>query len=349
MILSMQNVDCSIQSLLKILKIEIPNDLEPYDRMSKLMKMKPCDLQRTIPDFKFRSWKHKIDLLIQDNLTFEDLEYAKTLKKILIFLNEIKPSLVSKDSIENDRFQSLKPDENGYHQPIIYSNTKTATGRLTVTSGPNVLTMPSSFKNNLRSRFDGGKILQIDLIAAEPTVALNLVNNPPIEDPYQDISRLIFQNEVARDVCKNIVLCSLYGQSKKNLSKKIPSHLSVDDAIRKTKDYFDYESLLERIERTTFRTDWIRNHYGRPIRMQERNESLLVSYFLQSTAAEAALLAFSNLHSRTKDHSVPICLIHDAMLIDCKPDYHSFLLSKKILKLKVNDWIFPAKVTVVNE
>jgi hypothetical protein len=342
-------INCSIQSLLSIFRIELPKDIDSYRSMMNHIGATDENLAKMIPKTRLLSWQRRLHRLVEDTFESKDYDYLEILNRIENFLKCVKPSLVSQDYAFNERLRALHPNSKGQHEPVIYSNTKTVTGRLTVVSGPNVLTLPSDFKKKLRSRFEGGKILQVDLIAAEPTVALNLAGKPPVEDPYLDVSRSIFNGEIAREVCKNTVLCSLYGQSKRNLSKKIPSNFNVDDVIERTKEHFAYESLLERIDRTTFRTDWIRNHYGRPIRMQERSEPLLVSYFLQSTAAEAALLAFSELYSRTKDHCVPVCLIHDAMLIDCKPEYHSFLLSKGILKLRANDWTFPAKVTVANE
>jgi hypothetical protein len=124
--------------------------------------------------------------------------------------------------------------------------------------------------------------------------------------------------------------------------------IDVNEAIQSTKEYFDYANLLSFIRSNIDDGNVMRNFFGRPILLPDSSDSLIVSYFLQSSAAEAAILAFGELIERTSEHCVPLHIIHDALLLDCKPDYHQFLMNKEIIKLKLNDWILPAKITSID-
>jgi hypothetical protein len=347
--------ECPIQEFLRIKRVDFEGFPEKYLLMAKKLGMKDCSLRRSVPNVVNERWQSAILSKLQECLVSEkDEQYLKNLENIKKVLSLLKPALIDIDKISKinestkNRLHTLTTNAKSFHEPIEYSNSGSVTGRLTITSGPNVLTMPAEYKRLLKSRFDNGRILQIDLIAAEPTIALNVANKAVIEDPYTALAESVFQSKLDRNACKRIVLCSLYGQSKRKLSEALGSSINVDTAIKSTRKYFDYDGILQSIRESIEDGNVMRNFFGRPIILPDSSDSIAISYFLQSTAAEAAILAFGDLLNRTSEHCVPLHVIHDAIVIDCKEDYANFLTSKEMLRLKLNNWTLPAKVSLIN-
>jgi hypothetical protein len=184
------------------------------------------------------------------------------------------------------------------------------------------------------------------MIAAEPKIALTIQGkNPPI-DVYQHIAEVILGGEVTRKEAKMITLCALYGQSPRNLEKSLPAGTNARSVIRKTRNYFDADRLISDL-RIQSRDDNLRNALGRPLKVPRENEHLLISYFLQSTAAESAILMFSDWCAR-HESAIPLYVIHDALLVDCDRNLSKELLGKDIEVLRLGDWNFDAKVTQVS-
>jgi len=350
------STDCCIQEFLNIKKIEYSQFPVRYINMAKTLGIESNDLVKHVPSSIYVNWKNSVINKCLSSLEDEkDGLYLETLSRIKKVIFELKPAVVNERYLGSlqeplkSRVQSLRPLEGNFHSSIKYSNSGSVTGRLTIAAGPNILTMPAEYKKVLRSRFKGGKIVQVDLVAAEPTIALNVMKKHPEADPYLELAEGVFNSLLDRNACKHAVLCALYGQSKKKLSTVLGPKIDVNEAINSTKSYFDYANLLSFIRSGVDDDNVMRNFFGRPIRLPDSSDSLVISYYLQSTAAEAAILAFGNLIERTTEHCVPLHIIHDALLLDCKPDYYRFLMDKKIIKLKLNDWILPAKVTPIDE
>jgi hypothetical protein len=349
------STDCYVQEFLNIKKIKHDAFPAKYINMANLLGIDSNDLVKHVPYLAFENWRSSVIKQCSDHLNNEyDYSYFEVLAKIKKIISKLKPAIVNVQHLESlqeplkSRIYSIKPIDGNFHDVVKYSNAGSVTGRLTIISGPNVLTMPSEYKKTLRSRFKDGKIVQIDLIAAEPTIALNVMKKQPKMDPYLELVEKVFDSLIDRSACKHAVLCALYGQSKKKLSDSLGPNIDANAAIQSTKEYFDYVNLLSFIRSNIDDGNVMRNFFGRPIRLPDSSDSLVVSYFLQSTAAEAAILAFGELIERTAEHCVPLHIIHDALLLDCKPDYYQFLMNKEIIKLKLNDWILPAKITSID-
>jgi len=218
---------------------------------------------------------------------------------------------------------------------------------LTVKKGPQILTTKANVRKSFRSKFPNGEVLQIDISAAEPNIALNVLGREYVGDVYDHISKNILEAKVSRDEAKLITLCALYGQSPKNLKSQLPDSINPNIVIEKTRKFFG-SSDLERMLTLKQREKNLRNVVGRPIRLLEQNRRLLVSYYLQSSAAELSIVLFSEWCKALSDSVVPLYVIHDALLIDCTEELSSELLSKKIIKLHMGDWKFCAKVTNIS-
>ena len=95
------------------------------------------------------------------------------------------------------------------------------------------------------------------------------------------------------------------------------------------------------------RNNNLRNVLGRPINLPASDERLLVSYFLQSSAAEISILAFSQWCRDHQETAKPLYVIHDAVIVDCDESLSNHLLAQKTLPLSVGDWKFESKVTEI--
>ena len=243
---------------------------------------------------------------------------------------------------------SMLPKSDGYCAPINYASSGTSTGRLTVTGGPHILTVPVAARRCLVSDYDRGEVLQVDIVSAEPKFALHVKGDEPPADVYAHIATSILRGEVERHHAKLITLCALYGQSPKKLAKKLPPGIDVNSVIAQTKEYFGTDELVRRLRRQHDTGD-LRNALGRPLFVDATGDHLLISHFLQSSVAESAILMFRQLLSDIKGEFKPLFVVHDALLIDASAPVARELLLMKSIQLHLGSWIFTATIKLVED
>lgn len=286
---------------------------------------------------------------------FENEEYLLTFLCMKRFVRSLSRPSIDKVGLINtinsqkheavsNKLKHFLPDNEGLAEKTVYSFTGTTTGRLTVSSGPDILTTKSSVRKCFVSRFRGGKILQIDLSAAEPNIALRVAGKETLDDVYGTLSNEVFQGRITRKEAKLITLCALYGQSPKNLKEKLPEDISPGLVIQKTKDYLDVNNLYSVLRKRLLSKN-LRNILGRPIYLDTTDQRLLLSYYLQSSAAELSILLFSEWAKNNERDSMPLYVVHDALIVDCSKSLSEKLLSKKEIVLSLGDWSFVAKVS----
>ena len=298
--------------------------------------------------------------IIQDILCDkENADYLVTYLTAKRFLHGLTRASINvhglKSLISNSRhetvcssLESFLPLEDGKTRPIKYSTISTATGRLTVKKGPQILTAPGNVRTCIRSSFSKGEVLQIDIISAEPKFALYLRGIDPPRDVYGHISETILEGQVTREQAKIITLCALYGQSIKKLGEQLPEGVGPRGVIQRTKTYFDRDFLLSRLKSEN-KKGKLRNAIGRPLNIPDDNPHLLVSYYLQSSVAEGSILMFSRFIEETKLTCNPLFVIHDALIVDCDYESSQTLLEDPNLKLALGDWMFDVEVKRVGD
>lgn len=366
MCLSMDDTVDEVSEFVKIAKsTSISNNiLSPeYDLMRSTLGLSYDEMLMTLPksilESRLNSAVEQLELILNE---LENREYLLTYLTIKRFLRSLSRPLVDARALKTIAAQevhdgvktsimSLMPDKNGVVPKSFYNMAGSSTGRLTVKAGPNVLTMKSVARKALRSRYRNGKVLQIDLSAAEPNIALNVAGSPTNKDVYQHIATNVLGDRVTRADAKLIILCALYGQSSAKLQKSLPADVSAMSIIRKCRDYFGVDEL-ERSLLRAHQNGKLRNVVGRPISLKSTDRRLLISYFLQSSAAELAILLFSDLMELFKKNEyavTPLYVIHDALIVDCDEFMTNELLAKRIINLRMGKWSFYAKVSEVSE
>ena len=310
----------------------------------------PCYLPKYKLQAHLRNVKQKI---IECENIDSGFSYLQTLVKQKKFLSSLEQPLVDtvrlnqlieEQSYDGQKNNLLKfsPGKNSqFANKIIYSTSGTTTGRLVVSGGPNILVAPSQVRECFKSRFTGGKIIQIDLVAAEPKFALHVMEKNIPEDVYDDIGNTIFRKKLKRHQIKIATICALYGQSPRRLEEHLGGSIDARTAIEKVKSYFSHGGLLQKI-RSNSSASMMKNYFGRPIRIDEN--SPIVSYFLQSSVAEASILMFSDICAQYSS-MVPLYVVHDALIADVSADIYNELSAKKVFNLTLDGWNFASKIS----
>ena len=206
---------------------------------------------------------------------------------------------------------------------VVYNQTSTVTGRLTVRAGPQILTLPSRCRKMIKSSFSSGKILEIDYASIEPRIAMTIVGNRCDGDIYEYISKELFNERLDRKGAKLATLCALYGASPKKLSSMIGSGNSSKNIISKIRAFFGYDKIVKDLLCQYTAKGYITNYFGRPIYLESATKHIMFNNFIQSTAVDAAMLGFKKVLDSISTNNLnarPLFLIHDAMIIDIHGD-----------------------------
>lgn len=222
---------------------------------------------------------------------------------------------------------SLLPDKDGFAQQTKYDQVGTQTGRLTIKSGPKILTLSKKYRDVITSRYDGGAIISLDFKSLEPRIILEMNEIIASKDIYATISESIFDNKFPRLTVKAITISLLYGAHESTIERV--SGLSGKDlkhAIAGISDFFKLETLFNSLLNEIKANGVIKNIFGRPIVVNDRKK--LVNYFAQSSAAEGALLGFTNIINFIKERQFrmhPIFIIHDDLMLDVHPNEMKYI------------------------
>lgn len=275
-----------------------------------------------------------------------NVKYLKNYVKMRTFLDTMHSAALDEaaleDLIASQKHIGVKSNLQSFKNPVPvrYSMSSSSTGRLSVKEGPKILTSPNEVKSVFRSRYENGSLLQIDLSCAEPNFALFAASRPTIRDVYSFCANEVLQGKVDRSAAKLVLLSAIYGQSTKNLSANIPAGINAASVAKSVKSFLSVPELQSGLEKA-WASGTLRNHLGRPLKSSKQR--VLVSHYLQSSIAEASILMFDKFCST---HDVtPIFVIHDALIVDCKPSVSKCLLEIENFDLIYENEKFPASVT----
>ena len=250
---------------------------------------------------------------------------------------KLSPVKINSTSYQSLMADPLTPNKNviqsfsapqGFSRKTVYGFTSTNTGRLTVRKGPQILTLKKEHRSILTSRFDKGRIVQLDYTSLEPRVALSMIGHNPPKDIYSDVARNILDDRVGRESAKLLTIALLYGMGQKRV-KDILSGTMLDpsNTMQKLDDFFGAKIIREELSKQA-KSGYIQNYYGRNIGVRNDSEHVLYNNLIQSTAVDVALQGFSRMIQAIEDsgkNMKPVFILHDALLIDCPPDEVKFL------------------------
>ena len=297
---------------------------EEYTRSMEDIARGPIPWPLVIPQHVLGEHLRSISSDVEDMLDLLG-DYPDILARSRRILSKLQPCRIDLAALRVERGQSMshvldsfEPGPDSMCQPPIYSHA-TATGRLTVKEGPRILTLQKEHRRILASRFNGGRVMQIDFVSLEPRVLRLLHAGVAPTDIYSDVSERIGGAANRRQV-KLATLKLLYGSSRAGISEEIGNVGS--SVLKQIEEYFGLPTLRARLSSELGRSGAIRSHWSRPL--PEATEShLLVSHFTQSTAVDIALGGFGDLLDDIVSEDldvVPCYVLHDALVVDVHPD-----------------------------
>ena len=282
----------SIEPLLKIHGYEVkPLVEQKYLRMASELRLKEANFIGLIgPQFK----EHLASYTQEMWANFEkikDHRYTRFYYDTNDWLWTMKPA-----PLDYTRLRAIEETGHGYKfrrtkthiEPVRYVRSKIKTGRLSVIKGPQVMTMKAEHRNMLKD------CRQIDFSSMEPRFLLNVSGQHVPGDLYDWVaSQAGLSGD--RTHTKIAIISSLYGSA-----RQIP-------AVTKLFALEEWEKQLE----ANVVDDVIENYYGRPVQTEGARGRHLLSLWLQSSAADAALKGFANFF-RANRNLKPHWVIHDA-------------------------------------
>jgi len=192
-------------------------------------------------------------------------------------------------------------------KPPVYKHSN-VTGRLSMESGVNYLTMKKEHKKQLRSPFKDHQLFELDFKSCEPNLYARYFNLVPEEttDIYTYLAKEIGINISDRTKLKRIVLSILYGANERAISKIANINIKKVKEVKRILNVDDFELMLKK---EFNKKGFIKNLYDRPI----LSDTNLVNYWIQSSAVDFCCLSFLNFlndNPSFKLHAV----IHDAIV-----------------------------------
>lgn len=315
----------------KKVEIEPPNPYLKVIRYFTYNESIPWEM--VLPSHAFELWAQSVSNKIHKALTRAELSYYENIfKRSCEVLAALKPMkihgkkwdyLAERDiqGVNTDVINSFEPYETGFADPIKYSLTSTISGRLTVSSGPEILRLNKELKPIIKSRYKGGKIIQFDYVSLEPRLALILAGHKVSEDIYSDINVMVFENKFSRDVVKVATLSVMYGAGAQSLSEKTGFSVSAcKKIIKQLKEFFGIHDRSKKLTKMYRSKNIIKNHFGRAMYPESGAGHKLYNHFIQSSAVDAAMLGFWNIIKGIDERIIPIFVIHDNIGLDFPPD-----------------------------
>jgi hypothetical protein len=284
-----------------------------------------------IPAHSFHNMlKDLVIVLTQALEMYHDCAYGETFIAERAFIQGLSRASVDRvrlhEYIKNEQnptlmsiLKSFLPIDGNETPQIVYDQLSTATGRLIVKRGPMILTLSKKYRNLLTSSYKEGNVIQLDFVSLEPRVAKMVSGSCDVEDLYSDISEKLFDGSLARNVTKLAVLCALYGASPRRLQNMLGAEHNAAVVIREIRRYFKSSELEARLIKSFRANGHVTNFFGRKLVPDKPDTNILFSHYVQSTAADVALLGFQSFIEKVDNLGLkvkPIFVIHDALIID---------------------------------
>ena len=296
--------------------------------------------QDALPKADYKKFVNKV---IQEALGVLDnpdaISYSEVLKndrKTLLSISRAKInqriwSLNKRTAVsgQKDAVSSFRPDDEGFAELPIYERSKT-TGRVTIPTGPKILHLKKEYRKFIDSRFEGGRVVQLDYISMEPRILMDLVGRKPTQDVYEYTSKNVLDGALNRDKSKAVVMGVLYGIGASKLQTMIGNTVNAEQVLAEVRSHFGVSILEKRLKKELSAKGYITNHYGRILKPPRSDGPGLVSWHVQSSGVDLGLQGFGKMIEKIDEmnlKAVPIFIIHDAILLDVHPDVTEYDLT----------------------
>lgn len=324
-----------LDSLLKLGGAEV--DIKPSIKWTTAMSLLAHDFQipwsQVMPSTEYKSFVKNIVKSIIGTIDALPQDYYKDVwcpaGQLLAGLKAARvDSSLYRDfvgAVERDSgaLETFRPGPGGFLSPVVYDRFATRTGRLTVASGPNILTLKKDYRKLLKSNFPDGSICSLDFSALEARIILAEAGTEVSDtDLYASIAEDLFQGRIDRNTVKIAVISELYGSSKHALGARLGlAGRKLDEFVETIHRYFRTGDLRKRLKEDFIRTGKIRNKHGRFLDLDDPQDHLFVNTYTQSTGVDVSLLGFKKVvDDLGADGIRPLFVLHDALILDVRDD-----------------------------
>lgn len=235
---------------------------------------------------------------------------------------------------------------------VSYSNKRTLTGRIVANSSynPQNLDKKTTDRENIISRFEGGKIVVFDYTSFEARIALyfsgdeKFINEFHNKDIHMHTASIIFGNvpitRENRDFAKSINNHILYGASKNTVIQKI-SYLNNPEEV-----YYNIKQFLapllkksEELHNMFSEKGYIINPWGTIVRPEKDFASF--NNFLQSSAVEIIVDQLYKIKRYLSNYQSQLLFqVHDSLVFDIHPKEAKIIRDLAKLIMCYNDMFF---------
>lgn len=357
-----KNEGLCLDSLLKIAHVEVPSS--PPTKWTTAMAYLTTGSvmwSYALPASHYRSFVKNLVNSIAE--VFEDLPkdyYRDVWAPAGQLLSALRPArvdpiiyreLAASSERDGGALETFRPGPGGFLPVVVYDRFATRTGRLTVGSGPNILTLKKDHRRLLKSNFPGGRIVSLDFGALEARIILSEAGHEVgCEDLYEKISSNLFSGSIDRSTVKTAVISELYGSSKAALGARLGvGKKKLDAFVDSVQAYFGTPALRRRLKEEYTRTGKIKNRFGRPLELDDPQDHLFVNTYAQSTGVDVSLLGFKSIvDSLGSDGIRPLFALHDALILDVRPDRLRDVAATTSVEVRTFSSPFPVKYEEVS-
>ncbi len=306
------------------LKLDLPERFASADEASSVETSRPI---HTVPRSILLGfiWQLLLDLESKASL-IDDVYITDHFLEIRRQLGDLRQAHIdarlwdqATKSDPSPALESFEPDQQGLAQPVLYDQISSITGRLTVHSGPQILTLRRDHRQLIRPSRKGRAVVMLDFVSHEPRVALGIAGIDAPEDIYA-----WFRDEhcvsVSRENAKVAIIGTLYGMSASTLAEKLDTNLiqarAISEIVRST---FGIKTLEAELLEAYRSQGHIRSLFGRRILPSSGTPGVLVNAYLQSTAMDLGMAGFRQILTSLAANLIevsPLFYIHDAMVVE---------------------------------
>lgn len=215
------------------------------------------------------------------------------------------------------------------------------TGRTSITSGFNFLTMKKENRKHLKPIDDSKYLVEVDFKSCEPFFFLKSKNfKVEGDDVYAWLCQKYDIEISDRDKVKRGILSMMYGANESTTARIMKLNINT---VKKIKKDLGLTSLKSSLEEEFDQNGFILNYYGRPI----TSDKNLVNYYIQSSAVDFCSLAF---YDFIKENKVSACFfIHDSLTFQCDKNQIEDIIALKEIKESYSNISIPVEFNVLHE
>lgn len=296
------------------------------------------DLWRALDELDDTTYVNNF-LINRETLTSLDKSCIDVSRLHQIKKSEVNPTLLSTIS-------SFMPQDGTMLPPPVYQ--QGGTGRTVVKRGPKILTLKKEHRKIFKSRYPGGRVIQLDYSSLEPRITAALSGKVFSGDIYNSIAQKTGL-KLDRVKLKIAVMGALYGISPIKMQLVVGREIDASVVLDKIRSFFNISSLSRELERQCGERMMIHNFFGRPLYFSKSDPHILVSHYIQSTGVDIALSGFGKIIKKIREDQMkinPIYVIHDALLLDVSPDEVGNLKIVSKLGENINHFDVPFPISI---